>query len=288
MPSFIKSDTHITIVFDDSFETVTVHSAAPLFDSILQAIKDCDWQKVKELTIPREAIASNELAKEGLVTIRGDRVFYKDQAMHGTLIERMIGMLREGFNISPMIQFLNNLMDNPSNTAVTELYDFLEEGDLPITEDGCFLAYKRVKGNYADIYTGTISNAIGAVVSMPRNKVDDNRDETCSHGLHFCSRGYLPSYGAEDGNRTIVIKINPADVVSIPADYNNTKGRCCKYVVVGELEHKSEIHLEGNFNKDYSSMNDHDEDYGTNLVDGDEEGDSEINVIGITEDSLGG
>jgi hypothetical protein len=33
----------------------------------------------------------------------------------------------------------------------------------------------------------------------------------------------------------MAIKINPADVVSIPADYDNTKGRCCRYVVASEL-----------------------------------------------------
>lgn len=38
----------------------------------------------------------------------------------------------------------------------------------------------------------------------------------------------------------MVLKINPQDVVSIPTDYNNTKGRCCKYTVVGELEQAPE------------------------------------------------
>ena len=31
----------------------------------------------------------------------------------------------------------------------------------------------------------------------------------------------------------MILKINPADVVSVPTDYNNSKGRCCKYTVVG-------------------------------------------------------
>ena len=33
----------------------------------------------------------------------------------------------------------------------------------------------------------------------------------------------------------MILKINPADVVSIPADYNATKGRACRYEVLGEL-----------------------------------------------------
>jgi hypothetical protein len=32
----------------------------------------------------------------------------------------------------------------------------------------------------------------------------------------------------------MILKVNPADVVAIPADYNNTKGRACKYEVVAE------------------------------------------------------
>ena len=69
---------------------------------------------------------------------------------------------------------------------------------------------------------------------MERNKVDDNQNNTCSSGLHFCSKEYLSHFGGSD-SRTMIVKINPADVVSIPTDYNNSKGRACKYVVVGEL-----------------------------------------------------
>jgi len=33
----------------------------------------------------------------------------------------------------------------------------------------------------------------------------------------------------------VIVKINPADVVAIPSDYKNTKGRCCRYEVVAEM-----------------------------------------------------
>ena len=56
--------------------------------------------------------------------------------------------------------------------------------------------------------------------------------QTCSYGLHFCSEGYLRHFG---GDRVVILKINPRDVVSIPTDYNNTKGRCCRYEVIGEV-----------------------------------------------------
>jgi hypothetical protein len=144
----------------------------------------------------------------------------------------MIQMLQEGFPIEPMVHFMENLYQNPSKRAVTELYGFLEKGNLPITPDGHFLAYKKVRDDYTDVHSGKFDNSVGQVVEMERHDVDDNKDNTCSTGLHFCSMSYLSCFG---GERTVIVKINPADVVSIPSDYNDAKGRACRYEVIGEL-----------------------------------------------------
>jgi hypothetical protein len=144
----------------------------------------------------------------------------------------MIQMLQEGFSVEPMVNFMENLYKNPSHRAVTELYGFLEKNNLPITPDGYFLAYKKVRGDYKDCHTGTMDNSVGQVVEMERYEVNDNKDQTCSTGLHFCGQSYLSHFG---GERTVIVKINPADVVSIPSDYNEAKGRACRYEVIGEI-----------------------------------------------------
>jgi len=144
--------------------------------------------------------------------------------------------MRDGLPHEPLLNFFKNLMDNPSKRAVDELYDFLEAGELPITEDGHFLAFKNVRSNYKDIHSGTFDNSVGKVCEMPRNGVDEDKDRTCSAGLHFCSIKYLPSFTDSDGGKTMIVKINPKDVVAIPADYNNTKGRTCRYEVVAEYK----------------------------------------------------
>jgi hypothetical protein len=79
-----------------------------------------------------------------------------------------------------------------------------------------------------------MNNAPGQVLEMERNEVDDDQNRTCSTGLHFCSESYLSCFG-DSTSRTVIVKINPRDVVSIPNDYNNAKGRACRYEVVGEL-----------------------------------------------------
>jgi hypothetical protein len=77
-----------------------------------------------------------------------------------------------------------------------------------------------------------MDNSVGQIVEMERHEVNDNKDQTCSTGLHFCGMSYLSNFG---GERTVIVKVNPADVVSIPSDYNDAKGRACRYEVIGEL-----------------------------------------------------
>ncbi|KKL77279.1 hypothetical protein LCGC14_2036440, partial [marine sediment metagenome] len=45
------------------------------------------------------------------------------------------------------------------------------------------------------------------------------------------------------GGRTVIVEINPRDVVAIPVDYGNAKGRCCRYTVVGEIETGKDEHV---------------------------------------------
>jgi hypothetical protein len=170
------------------------------------------------------------------VYVKDGFVWYENQVIHNSLTERIIEMQRRNLNIEPMKRFLENLMENPSRESILELYGFLEKNTLPITPDGHFLAYKKVRSDFRDIYSGTKDNSPGSIVEMPREAVNPNRSETCSTGLHFASYDYMGEYGVGDGSVIVVVKINPRDVVSIPTDYNNAKGRCCRYEVIAALD----------------------------------------------------
>lgn len=201
------------------------------YAKIIEALKAQDWDELADLVEPKKAIVD---FGNGYVSIDGDKVLWKGSVFHNALATRMIEMYQDGFPIDPMVRFMENLMDNPSKRSVDQVYGFLEKNSLPITEDGYFLAYKRVREDYKDIHSGTISNRIGEVVEMDRNLVDDNPDSHCSTGLHFCSESYLGSFGSSH-QPVMILKINPADVVSIPTDYNGAKGRCMRYEVVGQV-----------------------------------------------------
>lgn len=170
------------------------------------------------------------------ITIEGGVVLYKGQPVKNSICDRMLDALEQGLpNLKFMANFLANLMQNPSFRAVESLYPFLEFGNMPLTEDGCFLTFKAIRKDWKDIHSGTFDNSIGKVVEVLRNQVDEDPNRTCSHGLHVCSYDYLPHFSHADGH-VVVCKVNPRDVVAIPTDYNNTKMRVCRYEVVSEFE----------------------------------------------------
>ena len=224
---FILQGNNVTVVIGNKPHTIAKSHIT--YQKVVDAIKAGDWDRVKDLIEPKQVVLNYG---KGNVSVQGETLFWKGKPMHNALATRMIAMLQDEFPIEPLVNFMENLMTNPSKQAVQELYGFLEKNSLPITPDGHFLAYKRVREDYKDCHTGTMLNAPGCTVEMERNEVDDNRNNTCSSGLHFCSESYLKSFG---GARTVIVKINPRDVVSIPSDYNDAKGRACRYEVIGEV-----------------------------------------------------
>ena len=229
----IYTGSNLTVVLEG--KPYSIAKDTPGFDNLLDMIRkgepEATIKDFIERDVRRLQDAAKALGDDVAIDVRGGVVTYKGQEVRNTLTDKMLEMLEEGFDLAPMSKFLSNLMSNPSMRAVNELYGFLEKGNLPITPDGCFLAYKAVRSDFKDIHSGTMDNSVGRVVEMPRNAVDDNKDKTCSYGLHFCSVDYLKHFARRDGN-VVILKINPKDVVSIPADYNDTKGRCARYEVV--------------------------------------------------------
>jgi len=239
IPHTINATGTISILLDGAMKPID--TAHPNYEKIKTAIQQSNWDVVPDLVDIAQTIQNNlDEQKITDIKIENGIVYYLDQVIHNTLTTRMVEMSSEGFNISHLVKFLRNLMENPSNRSVRELYGFLEAGGIPITENGTFLAYKKITNDWKDIYTGKMDNSIGAVVSMPRNQVDEDSNRTCSAGLHVCSYEYLSQFGSATQNRVVICEINPKDVVSIPADYNNTKMRVCEYKVNGELKDYNE------------------------------------------------
>lgn len=110
------------------------------------------------------------------------------------------------------------------------------------TKDSCTV--------YTDNHTGKMNIKLGEEVSMPREDCDEDHQASCSRGLHFMS----PAYGLRLGSTTIVVLINPYNIVAFPS-YDNTKGRTCAYMPIGLAEKKDGKIVEldsGSYDFDYS------------------------------------
>lgn len=233
----MKNGKTITAVVDG--RVLTVDDGHVNYIKLHDAYKAGDADEFVKLYDTISSISNTLSSKSGgKAELRGETIYYAGSPLHNEMSRRMIQIVKEGENIEYLLLFIENLMSNPSKRAIDELYNFLSHKNLPITEDGCFLAYKCVRENYLDKHSGKFNNSPGAILEMPRNSVDDNCNNTCSYGFHAGSLEYSGPNGSfwHATDKVIIVKINPADVVSIPADYNAQKLRTCKYEVVAEYK----------------------------------------------------
>lgn len=214
----------------------TIRNSHPNYDKVVEHLQQAEHDEhVLEELCNVEIAARNYTSGFDRVEVKYGQVFYDGKPLHNTLTEKMLNLMSLGFDITPWTKFLENLMENPSYRSRESLYDFLEHFNAPITPDGCFIAFKRVRSDFKDIHSGTYDNSPGAVVSMDRSQVDDDNQRTCSAGLHVCADEYLKGYATGYNYRTMVVKVNPRDVVSVPYDYNFSKMRTCQYQVLHEI-----------------------------------------------------
>jgi len=200
------------------------------FNGLVECVKTGDHEMFISLL---EVGTVVENWSEGNFRFEDGVLYYEDEQVHDVITDRIVEMLKGGFDHTPMLAFLERLYQNPSYRAINELYTFLQHKFLPITPDGYFLAYKAVQSDFKDKYSGTFDNSVGKTVKISRRKVDDNCDVGCSHGLHVGAIDYVKSYGSH-GDKVVICKVDPADVVSVPLDSEHQKVRCCGYEVVGE------------------------------------------------------
>lgn len=219
------TDKTITAIYNGKTKFIDVDS--DLGKEILSLLK-----KNKEHEIP-EVIKAHELIDNVQVKEVGGRLEVDGVLMDVELANKVREFKSKGLPFNNLLALAKRIENIESFTVRNQLYGFLQHNGHPITKDGTFIAYKKVKENYKDIHTGKFDNSIGQTVEMPRREVDDRPDVTCSSGLHVASFPYAQDFG---NGRLVLCEVAPEDVVAVPIDYNQMKMRTCKYKVVGETQ----------------------------------------------------
>lgn len=185
-------------------------------------------------------------ASKGKFNVVNGAVVIDGETLPDALSRKLLALIESGEDTSRLERFWNNLSANPSEESKKALYGFLDANQFPLTRDGCFLAYKKVRDDWKDCHSGTIENKPGTVVQVAREQVDPDSSRTCSYGLHVAAFDYAKNFAS---GRMLEVKVNPADVVSVPPDHEQQKIRTCKYVVMRETE-SDKPHTDETFDND--------------------------------------
>ena len=223
-PAHVVTKDSISVVIDG--EAYTIKKGDPNFGAVGAAVKEKNWKEIPSLI--SKALVVKQWAGKAF-EIRAGGVYYRGDALPGELNTRIVKMAQAGDDPRFLMRFWERLQRNPSWRSVQQLYAFLMHSNIPITRDGCFLAYKGVNSNYTDRHTGTVDNTPGALNEMPRNKISDDPEKACDQGYHVGALSYARPFGPV----TVVCKVDPGDVVCIPKDSSQQKIRLCRYIVVG-------------------------------------------------------
>lgn len=135
--------------------------------------------------------------------------------------------------VENFLKRLSSVIDKRGH-SVDDLLRFLEKADLPIADDGCFIAYKRLRRSgsnsdvFVDCHSGNVKQRLGSYVIMDESMVDANRRRDCSNGLHIARRDYLGSFS---GDVMVLCKIAPEDAIAVP-QYSPSKIRVCAYHII--------------------------------------------------------
>ncbi len=229
------SDNGVFLFHDGKYNTVG--ATHPNLRQIKEAIQNKNYSRAQDLMdvsygMNDWATKSNSQARD--FVIKSGKVYLDNHAFNDAVSGKVISMMQAGQDAYALINFLRKTRQNPSAIAQNELLLFCQANNFLIHEDGDIIAFKGIRNNYYDMHSGKFDNSVGKTVVMERNKVDDRREITCSYGLHFGALEYATGFG----EKVVVVKVNPKDVVSIPNDYANQKGRCAGYFVLSELEDK--------------------------------------------------
>lgn len=225
-----------SVVINYSGKTFTIAHNDERYSKVIECIKTNNLGGIPEIVeTERQFLKSGFSFDDGLL-------YYQDEAIPPELNERILIYKNLGLPYNSLLLFWENLKQNPSFDARQQLFKFLTHNGHPLTEDGCFIAYRGVTNDFKDLHTRKFNNSVGSICEMKRELVDDNPNNTCSTGLHVACYEYAKDFGQQ----LIVVKVNPRDVVAVPTDYNGTKMRVCRFEVVSIGE---KIHTEALYGK---------------------------------------
>lgn len=150
--AYIATETTITVIFEGKNRTIQVKSKAHRND-VVKALEI--FKKSKQSDKDKELL-EKFLSPIKRIELESDNRFeldHEDNKLYLTgskvpvevgLADKILDFLDNGLSVDPLVKFWESCLKNPHFVAVQELFKFLERNQLPLTEDGAFLGYKKL------------------------------------------------------------------------------------------------------------------------------------------------
>jgi len=216
-------------------QTRTINKKHPAFKKVLDLIhvggSDEDLLKAIE---PVKAINTSKKAANWGIKVVDGSIKMQEEVLPADIADTILEFKAANEPFEPLVKFYENCKLNPDVRVKEGLFRFLKAHRFPLTEDGCFIGYRKVANDFKDFYTGKLDFSPGQTVTLDRSLCDSDNNNTCSRGLHVANFRYAKEVYHPGSGKMINVKINPRDVVAFPTDYHFEKMRVCAMYVIGE------------------------------------------------------
>ncbi len=289
----LGGEANLTVVHDNEMYVAT--DTHPNFARIVAGLATGDESVIELFDVQKTAQKRFERLSER-VTVANGRVYLDGEETDNALTQQVINFVDQGVeDFKPLVEFFEKVQTNPNSHSREQLYRWLKDRNITITDSGNFIAYKGVRTvregdevKYTSIsrgkaisggveYDGQIPNPLGAIVEMPRGDVQHDPSVGCHTGLHAGTWNYASGFAQ---GAVLTVEINPRDVVSVPTDCSDQKLRVCRYVVkdVTETELSDAVYQSSQYDDDEAGFRELDPE------DLDEEDDDDVESVssGIT------
>lgn len=227
--NFIKTEKSITAVIDG--KPYIMENSHPSFKLVLKALRANNQKLASSYFDIGETIKK---FTDNKVKIINGELFFNQEKIVNSVVNRIKDYIKEGLNHKPLIKFLEKLLINSRPHVREGLFNFLESNNIPITENGNFLGYKSVRGDYKDWHSGTFDNSIGKLIEDQSIKnLDEKGLSPCGLGYHIGSYNYAKGFHSSNEQRIMICEVNPEHVINVPL--REEKLRTWRYKVVDEM-----------------------------------------------------
>jgi len=244
----VKNEKTVTVIVDGKCEIISASHIN--YEKIRELLDSGDHSEVIRLINIPKAVSSFSL---GSVNIVGNDVLYHGRKVPRYQSQKILDMYRVGSpSLRPFERMVARVMENISARAQEEFPRFADDKGFPIDEDGYVYAWRGLQDDFwsrngnPDTRVlkgkvnaqGQIYNGVGEEIEVERADVDDDCNRTCSYGVHVGSLEYAKWWSR---GKVVLVKFDPKDVVSVPAEAGGDKCRVCHYWVVSEYTEETPI-----------------------------------------------